>query len=304
MKTSRRTFIRTSALAAAGAMILGNQVMATQAKKKKGMVGLQLYSVRNEMTKDPLGTLKAVAGQGWQYVEHANYVNGKFYGYAPQEFRKVLDDTGLKMISGHTAFAKNHWDEAKNDFTDSWKKLVDDAAVLGQKYVVSPWMDQSQYKTYDEFLKTIDILNKCGELCNTKGMKFGYHNHDFEFKVEFNGQKFFDIFMTKVDPGKVVMQLDTGNLYNGGAVALDVVKQYPGRWEFLHVKDEIKAPKGEGFESTIIGEGIVNVKEVIDLATKIGGAEVYIIEQEAYQGKQPIDCMKVNLDVMKKWGYV
>jgi sugar phosphate isomerase/epimerase len=279
-------------------------LIAAPPRNRKGMVGLQLYSVRNEMTKDPLGTLKQVAAQGWKYVEHANYVNGKFYGYAPQEFRKVLDDTGLKMISGHTVFGKNHWDEAAKDFTDTWKKLVDDAAVLGQKYVISPSMDKSMYTDYDTFLKSIEKLNKCGELCNRKGMKFGYHNHDFEFTVQFNGQKFFDIFMTRVDPGKVVMQLDTGNLYNGGAVAIDVVKQYPGRWENVHVKDEIKAEKGEGYESTIIGEGIVSVKEVIDLATKIGGAQVYIVEQESYQGKQPLDCMKINLEVMKKWGYV
>lgn len=302
MKTSRRTFIRTSAIAAAGTFILRDKIMA--APKAKGMVGLQLYSVRDEMTKDALGTLKEVAAQGWKYVEHANYVDGKFYKYTPKEFRKILDDLGLSMISGHTVFAKEHWDDKKKDFSDGWKKLVDDAASQGQKYVVSPWMDEAMYKTYDDFKKTVDIFNKCGDLCNKKGMKFGYHNHDFEFKYMLNNQKLFDIFMTSIDPGKVVVQLDTGNLYNGGAVALDVVKQYPGRWENIHVKDEIAAKEGnEKYESTIVGEGIVNVKEVIDLATKVGGAQVYIVEQESYQGKKPLDCMKINLEVMTKWGY-
>jgi sugar phosphate isomerase/epimerase len=111
--------------------------------------------------------------------------------------------------------------------------------------------------------------------------------------------------MKSMDPDKVVVQLDIGNLYNGGAVALDVVKQYPGRFENIHAKDEIlSAGGGEKYESTIIGAGIVNAKEVIDLATKIGGTQVYIIEQESYQGKTPMECIKEDLEVMKKWGYV
>jgi len=303
MKTSRRTFIRTGALAAAGAALLKHQAFG--AAPKKSIVGLQLYSIRDEMKADPLASLKEVAKMGYVYVEHANYVNGKFYGYEPKEFRKVLDDLGLNMVSGHTVFGKTHWDEAKKDFSDSWKKLVDDAAILGQKYVVSPSMDNTMRTKYDDFKKYMDIFNKCGQLCNKRGMKFGYHNHDFEFSEKLNGQKLFDIMMTSMDPKLVVVQLDMGNLYNGGAIALDVVKQYPGRFENLHVKDEIKAEGGnEKYESTIIGEGIVNTKEVTDLATKIGGAQIYIIEQESYQGKTPMECVKKDLEIMKKWGYV
>jgi sugar phosphate isomerase/epimerase len=111
--------------------------------------------------------------------------------------------------------------------------------------------------------------------------------------------------MTSLDPAKVVIQLDTGNMYNGGAVALDVVNQYPGRFENLHVKDEIKSTEGnEQYESCILGEGIVNIREVVDLATKIGGTKVYIIEQESYQGKTPMECVKADLEMMKEWGYV
>ena len=135
-------------------------------------------------------------------------------------------------------------------------------------------------------------------------MKFGYHNHDFEFSEKLNNEKLFDIMMKSMDPELVVVQLDIGNLYNGGAVALDVVKQYPGRFENIHVKDEIAATEGnEKYVSTIIGKGIVNAKEVVDLATKIGGTKVYIIEQESYQGKTPMECIKEDLEVMKKWGY-
>jgi sugar phosphate isomerase/epimerase len=135
-------------------------------------------------------------------------------------------------------------------------------------------------------------------------MKFGYHNHDFEFSEKLNNEKLFDIMMKSMDPELVVVQLDMGNLYNGGGIALDVVNQYPGRFENVHVKDEIPATGGEEkYESTIIGTGIVNAKKVLKLATKIGGTKVYIVEQESYQGKTPMECIKEDLEVMKKWGY-
>lgn len=303
MKTSRRTFIRSGAMAVAAAALLPDSVFAAK-KKVNGIVGVQLYSVRDEMSKDPLGSLTQVAKMGYKYVEHANYVNRKFYGYAPSEFRKVLDGLGLNMISGHTVMGRQHWDESKKDFSDSWKYTVDDAAVLGQKYVVSPSMDESMRNKYDDFKRYMDVFNKCGELCKKQGMKFGYHNHDFEFSEKLNNERLFDIMMKSMDPELVVVQLDIGNLYNGGAVALDEVKKYPGRFENIHVKDEIVATEGnEKYVSTIVGKGIVNAKEVVDLATKIGGTKVYIIEQESYQGKTPMECIKENLEVMKKWGY-
>ena len=302
MKTSRRTFVKSSAMAVLGTAILPGSVFASA--RKKGMVGLQLYSVRSDMSKDPLGSLTQLAEMGYVYVEHASYINRKFYGYAAPEFKKILDGLGLKMISGHTVMGRQHWDESKKDFSDSWKMTVEDAATLQQKYVISPSMDNSMRKTYDDFKRYMDVFNKCGELCNKQGMKFGYHNHDFEFSEQLNGEKLFDIIMKSIDPALVVIQLDIGNLYNGGAVALDVVKQYPGRFENIHVKDEIAAPGGtERYISTILGEGIVNTKEVLKLATKIGGTTCYIIEQESYGDKTPMECVKEDLAIMKKWRY-
>lgn len=302
MKTSRRTFVKTGTIAALGTAILPDSLLSLQ--KGKGMIALQLYSVRDDMKKDPKGSLAQLAKMGYVYVEHANYVDRKFYGFTPKEFKKILDDLGLKMVSGHTVMGKQHWDEGKKDFSDSWKQTVDDAAVLEQKYVISPSMDESMRNNYDDFLRYMGIFNKSGELCNKYGMKFGYHNHDFEFSEKLNNEKLFDIIMRSIDPKLVVIQLDIGNLYNGGAKAIDVVNQYPGRFENIHVKDEIIAREGnDKYESTILGEGIVDAKKVVDLATKIGGTQVYIIEQESYQGKTPMECAKRNLEIMKKWGY-
>jgi sugar phosphate isomerase/epimerase len=304
MKSSRRTFLRSGAIIALGAAAFPRSVFAADKSASKKMVGIQLYSVRDDMDKDPVGSLTKLAKMGYVYVEHAKYVDRKFYGYPAPEFRKILDGLGLKMISGHTVMGKEHWDETKKDFSDSWKKTVEDAAVLGQKWVISPFMDESMRKTYDDFKRYMDVFNKSGELCKKSGMKFGYHNHDFEFSQKLNGEKIFDIMMKSMDPKLVAMQLDIGNLYNGGAVALDIMNQFPGRFEIIHVKDEIEVKGGtEKYESTILGEGIVNAQKVVDLATKKGGTKCYIIEQESYGNKAPLDCAKADLDIMKKWGY-
>jgi sugar phosphate isomerase/epimerase len=110
--------------------------------------------------------------------------------------------------------------------------------------------------------------------------------------------------MRTIDPKLVALQLDIGNLYNGGAIAADVLKQYPNRFETIHVKDEIPTTGGdEKFESTILGEGIVKAKEMVDLAARFGGTTWYIIEQESYQKKTPMESVKIDLAIMRKWGY-
>ncbi len=301
MTTSRREFLKQSAMALAGTAALGQSAFA--AKKGKELMGLQLYCVRDQMKADPLGTLKQLAAIGYKNVEHANYVDRKFYGWLAPEFRKVLNDLGMKMPSGHTVMGSKHWDATKNDFTDLWKYTVEDAAVMGQQFVISPSLPESLRKTYDDCMHFMEVFNKSGELCKKSGMKFGYHNHHFEFNEKLNGITLYDIILKNTDPALVMQQLDIGNLYNGGAKAIDIVKQYPGRFESMHVKDEILAKEGnEKYESTILGAGIVGTKEVIDLGRKNGTLH-FIIEQESYQGKGPVECMKEDYDIMKKWGY-
>jgi sugar phosphate isomerase/epimerase len=304
MSNSRRTFIKRSTLALAGSSLLSRVSFASTNMKDDELVGIQLYSVRADMGKDPLGTLKQLAETGYKHVEHANYVNRKFYGYTASEFKKILDDLGIKMPSGHTVLGSQHWDAAKKEFTDSWKYTVEDAATMGQQYVISPSLNPALRKDKDGLLSFMEVFNKSGELCKKSGMKFGYHNHDFEFSESLDGQMLYDIMMKSTDPKLVIQQLDIGNLYNGGANAAEIVKKYPGRFSSIHVKDEIKAIEGnEKYESTILGAGIVNTKDVIDMVRKNSKNVHYIIEQESYQGKTPLDCAKEDLAIMKRWGY-
>ena len=301
MNNSRRSFIRNSAMAAAGISLLQQNIFA--AVKKGELTGIQLYSVRTDMKADPLGTLKQLSDMGYRHVEHANYANRKFYGWSVSEFRKILNGFGMSMPSGHTVLDAKHWDASKKDFTNEWKYTVEDAAAMGQSFVISPWLEESKRKSMGDLKSFMEIFNRSGELCKKFGMKFGYHNHDFEFSEKVEGKVLFDIILAETDPNLVMQQLDIGNMLNGGGKALEVMQQYPGRFESMHVKDEIKATEGhEPFESTILGKGVVPIKAIIDLG-RASGTKHFIIEQESYQGKTPMECADDDLEIMKKWRF-
>lgn len=304
MQSTRRTFLK-SAVALAGATVLTGPSSLFAMKSKNELTGIQLYSVRAEMKADPLGTLQQLAAMGYRHVEHANYVDRKFYGWTAKEFRKILDDLGMTMPSGHTVMRWDHWDDAKKDFTDAWKYTVEDAAVMGQRYVISPSMDQRIRRSLDDLKQFMDIYNKSGELCNKSGMQFGYHNHHFEFAEKFGDETLYDLILKHTDPKLVMQQLDVGNMFNAGAKAIEIINKYPGRFPSMHVKDMVKGEEDEHnpYDSTILGTGVIPVKEIMDAGRKKGGTIHFIVEQEAYQGKSPLDCMKENLDVMKKWKY-
>ncbi|HEY8780499.1 MAG TPA: TIM barrel protein [Mucilaginibacter sp.] len=304
MNTSRRKFLKTSALAVAGAALMPDMLLAKP--KKIERLGLQLYSVRDAMGKDPAGSLKKLADMGWIHVEHANYINRKFYGYSAKDFKKLLADLALQMPSGHTVMTAHDWDTAKNDFTDKWKYTIEDAAEVGQRYVISPWLDESLRTDMDALKRFMEQMNKCGELCKAHGISFGYHNHNFEFKTKIGDGDLYDYILKNTDPTLVVQQMDIGNMLGAGGNALDLLKKYPGRFELMHVKDEIKSDTGQGmdgYDSTILGQGVMPVKEIVKEARKIGGTSQFIVEQESYQGKDPFDCVKIDLQIMKKWGF-
>jgi sugar phosphate isomerase/epimerase len=308
MENSRRKFIQNTGIAILG---LGIAPKALWSKSTiadaKTLIGIQLYAVRDNMFKDPLSTLKALSKMGYQYIEHANYVNRKLYGYTPIEFKKILDDLGMKMPSGHTSLNANHWDNKKKEFTDAWKYTIDDAVTLGQDYVISPWIDEKVRTSYDALMHQLELFNLSGELCLESGMQFGYHNHNFEFIEKVNGQLIYDIILKETDPELVIHQLDFGNMFGIGARGMDWIKKYPGRFVSVHVKDEIKVPIGEmndQHDSTILGNGLVDPKAVCLLAKAIGGTKQFIIEQESYQGIAPLECARINLERIKTWGLV
>ncbi len=306
MKLTRRYFLKNSSLALGGSLMLPNYFTGSNGASKH-LLGVQLYSVRDDMKKNALKTLQQVAAIGYKHVEHANYLNRKFYGYSAVDFKKLIDDLGLKMPSGHTVLTELHWDKSTQDFTDTWKTTVEDAATVGQRYVISPWMAEPLRTNYNELLAFTEVMNKCGELCKKSGMMFGYHNHDFEFNTRLNGKLMYDIILDNTDPLLVMQQIDIGNMYGAGGKALDILKKYPGRFASMHVKDEIQI-KGKGemdgdYESTVLGRGVLPVKKIVDAFKKSGGTTDFIVEQESYQQYTALEAISKDFAIMKGWKY-
>ncbi len=299
----RRNFIKHTSL---GALALTTPALDFLAlKKKPHIVSLQLYSVREAMGKDPIGTIQALSKIGYKDCEHAGYNNEKraFYGYNPMDWKKILSDNGMTMKSGHTVFGKPHWNGTQ--VSDLWKTTVEDAVKTGQEYIISPWLDISLRKDFDELKKFLEGFNAAGAYCKSQGIRYGYHNHDFEFSIKLTSKRIMDIIMENTDPSLVAQQLDIGNMYGGGGRALELLKQYPGRFELMHVKDVIKAQMNgaDHYESCILGKGLIDVKSILKYARKKGGTHYLIIEQEAYQGMAPMDTMREDMAIMKDWGY-
>ena len=204
----------------------------------------------------------------------------------------------LSTVSAHVGIDR---------FENEIDTVISELNTLGAQFAVVPWLKpEARPPTKDAALALAGKLNGYAEACRAGGLRFGYHNHEFEFSEKLNGQILYDIIMKNTDPALVIHQLDIGNMYNANAKAADVIKKYPGRFESMHVKDEIKATGKEErqqYESTLLGKGVINVKEVLELGKKSGGTKHFIIEQESYQGQKPLDAMRENIAIMKKWGY-
>jgi sugar phosphate isomerase/epimerase len=300
VQKNRRKFLINSAVFVAGTALMPKNLFAFKPGKVERL-GLQLYTVRDAMRADPIATLKQLANIGYKNLEHAGYNEGKFYGLTANEFKRFLGNNLLNMTSGHVVLQQKHWDVSKNDFTDEWKKTLDDAAHIGQIYLISPGLDDNLKHDANAFNAFMEVLNKCGELCKSKNLIFGYHNHDFEFSTSFGNDKMYDLILHNTDPALVTQQLDIGNMYSAGAHPLDYINKYPGRFELMHVKDVIKKDDGK-YENTIISRGLLPLNSIL-IAARETGTSQFIIEQEDYQGLDPVACTGADLKIMSHWGY-
>lgn len=303
MTISRRAFLKNSSITLAGISVLPSVL---KNKTPRDILGVQLYSVRDDMKKDPAGTLKKLSQMGYKDVEHAGYYDKKFYGYSVADFKKVLDDNGLKMESGHDFLGSKQWNKTTNDFTDDWKKTIDDAAAIGMKYVISPGVDESLCQDINNFRHYMDMFNKTGELCKNAGIHFAFHNESYEFNHSLDGTLIYDLLLQSVDKNLVAQQIDIGNMYEPGGRAMHYLKKYRGRFLLMHVKDEIKKSNpgsdGNTYESCLLTKGVIPVKQVVDYARETG-TKYFIIEQESYQDKTPLNAVAEDFKIMKNWGF-
>jgi sugar phosphate isomerase/epimerase len=152
----------------------------------------------------------------------------------------------------------------------------------------------------------MDMFNKTGELCKKAGIHFAYHNESYEFNHSLDGTLLYDLLLQSTDKNLVAQQIDIGNMYEPGGRAMNYLKKYPARFLLMHVKDEIKSEtpddNGNKYESTLLTKGVIPVKEIVDYARKTG-TKYFIIEQESYQDKTPLECVADDLKTMKSWGF-
>jgi len=228
-------------------------------------VGLELYSVRDALAKDPEGTVRAVAGMGYQCVEfYAPYFD--WTEAQTRSMRKLMDDLGIRCSSTHNSEAYLT--------PENISRTRDMNLILGSKYVV---LAHSDTKTSIDLWKPVaDLLNATADRLEPAGLKAGYHNHQDEFRP-IAGHRPME-FLAKNTKPSVMLQLDVGTCIEAGSDPVAWIRANPGRIRSIHCKDWSPKP-GVGY-SVLFGEGAADWKGILAAAETIGGVEYYLIEQE------------------------
>ncbi len=232
------------------------------------------------MLADARGTLKKLADLGIKQIESARSAKGNYYGLSAKEMKQACKDLGMTLRSGHVAV------DAK------WQQTMAEAAESGQEYIICSSMPSSG-QTIDNYRRVADTFNRNGEECRKTGLKFGYHNHDYEFE-KVDGQVLYDLLMDNTDPKLVHMELDLGWVIASGNDPFDYFKRYKGRFPLWHLKDMNLQKK----ESTEFGKGGLDIAKILQHQGE-SGLKYLFIEQEEY-AKNPIESMKYNMDYLER----
>jgi len=278
--TSRRKFLIDTGALGAGAMLLPTFL---QEHIKVKNIGVQLYTFRKEMLADAKGTLQKIAALGIKQIESANSPKGFYYGLSPKEMKSICSDLGMVLRSGHVPI------------NDKWKQTMEDAAEAGQEYLICSSMP-TEGQTVDNYKKVAEVFNKAGEECKKLNIKFGYHNHEYEFESE-KGQVLYDLLLDNTEASLVNMELDLGWVIVGGKDPLDYFKKYKGRFPLWHLKDMNLVKK----HSTEFGKGGLNIIQMLK-HSKDSGMKYFFVEQEEY-ASTPFESMQANMDYLKKLNY-
>jgi sugar phosphate isomerase/epimerase len=281
-KHSRRDFLKLSSTGALGAVLLSNtnwktmgSLASTTAYDKLPGVGLQLYTIRDAIGKDLAGSLKKVSDIGYKYLELADYDDGKFYRKAPEEFKMMVNDMGMEVISSHAS--------VPNGVSDATaKKMAEDHKAVGAKYCMQPYIADGDRKSVAGYEKMVADWNKVGKIMKDNGIQFGYHNHNFEFDTVEGKVPYFDIFLKEMDKD-LTFELDLFWATKAGIDPVELFKKYPGRFQLFHMKD--MHTKEQPFFKTAsddfapVGEGVIDFKRIL-AAQKTAGLKYMFVEQD------------------------
>lgn len=290
--TSRRSFIKSSAIYSAGLLVAPSLL-----NYDHKYIGLQLYTVRETMEKDPASTLAKVSKLGFNSVEGATYTGSqKFYGMEAAEFSRLLKRNGLIMPSSHYRLGdeKTNGETPKGTIMQDWGKAVDDAATVGIKYMVCAYLSEAERGGTDRYKHIAEQFNKAGETCKKAGIQLCYHNHDFEFKQE-NGKFMYEVLLENTDKNLVKMEMDLYWVNKAGQDPIALINQHPGRFPLWHVKDMDKTPE---HAFTEVGNGSIDFKKIFKSADK-AGLKYFFVEQDRTPG-DPFNSISQSISYIKK----
>ncbi|HEX3010176.1 MAG TPA: sugar phosphate isomerase/epimerase [Bacteroidales bacterium] len=289
---NRRDFLKILTIGSVGALTLSKTSMASSlfAGRNYPAVGIQLYTVRDALNANAVEALRKVAQLGYKNLELAGYSNGKFYGMEPSEFKKVVSDLGMTVISSHTGV------EVKGVDTGNAQKMADDHAKIGVKYCIQPWLVPERRKTADMYKQFVSELNLVAEVMKKAGIQFGYHNHAFEFETVDGIVPYYDIYMKNTDPSLLTFELDIYWATKAGQDPIEIFKKYPGRFQLWHVKDMEKGP--EQFFAPV-GSGTIDYKKIFN-HQETSGMKYFFVEQDATRDNKPFDAIKTSIDNLKQ----
>ncbi len=256
---------------------------ATNPSRRVKDIGIQLYTVRTEMLADPVATLKRLAAIGFKELESARSDKGNYYGLSPKEIKKITEDLGMKLRSGHI-----HVD-------NEWQKSIDEAAETGQEYLISAVLP-TPGQTVENYQRSADAFSKYGEDCKKANLSFGYHNHNSEFE-EVDGKILYDILVERSDPSLVKMEMDLGWVVAAGHDPFQYFDKYPGRFELWHLKDVDMTRKA----STEFGKGALDIKKLLQHG-KQSGMKHFFLEQEEYT-HSAFESVQIDYDYLEKLHY-
>ena len=285
----RRDFLRTTTLGVTVAAISSHLPESLFANPYGKPIGLQLYTLRDQLEKDVGGTIQQIAKIGYKDVEIYS-----LYGKSPAEFGKILNDNGITASSGHYLLP---------DVKTNWDKHVEDARALRLKYVVNAILAPEDRKSFDDYKRLADLFNKAGETAQKAGIQFCYHNHNFEF-TKYGDTTAYEYLLKTLDPKLVKFEMDCFWVTHAGEDPATYFKKYPGRFPLLHIKDmkDKPAPTHE-LDARLglfapVGQGTIDWKPIF-AAARQGGMQHYYVEED-YCEQPPLEAVKMSYDYLSK----
>jgi len=291
---TRRVFLKNSAALTVLGMLPGG--LSCSAAKKDKAIGVQLWTVHEDLANDFDTTIKAVIDIGYKRLEGYGYRDGKFFGKTGKELNKYLADLGARMTSTHTDIPWGNTNDPA--FYDYCKTAMNDAAELGCKWLIQPYYQINRELGIDGVKRLADHYNKCGEIARAHGMKFGYHNLTQEF-IELEGEIPYEVLLINTDKELVSFEIDTVQLVTAGYVCHEYVQRFPGRFGVWHIKD---TPAGRKGDSTDLGKGVVDFKGIFDYAD-VAGMEDYYVEQEDFHMNH-METLKYDYNYLQDASFV